>query len=148
MRSHGDFVQADIDASDIDTSSWDTAVGCTIESILRVRAIVDSLGDKDTSGDGLVGRVRVTELLVRAQAADALPKGVSHGGPGEKAIASSVTLQERLNQRVLDVRVAATGAIFQLLSGLNELAVEYCFSHDFKYAYSPLALQNRYARPV
>lgn len=151
MRSHGDFVQAYIDATQIKSSSWDTAVGCTRESILRVHAIVESLDVNDTSGESLVGRVRITDLLVLSHATDALPNCVSHGGPGENAITASLTLQERLNQRVLDVRVAATGAIFQLLSGLNELAVEYCFAHDFKYTCFPgpsnLATRNLFKTP-
>lgn len=133
MRSNGDFLRVDIDATKVLATTWEAAEGCTMESILRVRGVVHSLSDNNNADESLVGTVRAVELLVLSRAVDALPKTVSHGGPREKAATVSLTLQERLNNRVLDVRVAATGAIFQLLSGLNELSVEYCFAHDFKY---------------
>lgn len=133
MRSDGHFLQVTADASTVAAATWTAAQKCTVESILRVRGIVRSPSDDSSLHDSRVAVVEAVKVTVLSLADKDLPKAVSHGGPVEQEAAISLTLQERLNNRVLDVRVAATGAIFQLLSGLNELSIEYCFAHDFKY---------------
>lgn len=50
---------------------------------------------------------------------------------------SSLTLNERLNNRVLDVRVAATASIFKLMSGVFRLAAEYQANNDFHWISTP-----------
>lgn len=47
-----------------------------------------------------------------------------------------VSLNARLNNRVLDVRTAANEAIFQLQSGISNLFIDYMNKHNFKMIHS------------
>ncbi|CAN8095706.1 unnamed protein product [Discula destructiva] len=138
LRDEGLFLAITITKCDIGSGAfWEAAQTCTVESVLRIRGS-KICGDDD--GDSHVGNV--TRLVILALAVENLPKRVSHGGPGETETPTtcSLTLQERLDNRVLDVRVAATASIFKLLSGMIELSVEYCIMNGFQWTPTPVLI--------
>lgn len=81
-------------------------------------------------GSGLSYTIDVTNIVVIAQASPDLPP-VPIDGP------SPLWLEERLNNRILDVRKAANGAIFKLHSGMCQLIVEFLCSNGFHWIHTP-----------
>lgn len=51
-------------------------------------------------------------------------------------------MQERLNNRILDVRTAAKGAVFKLHAGMCELAVEFMSQRDFHWLHTPHLIET------
>lgn len=126
LRDQGHFLAAIL-------SSDRVPQNLTPESIVRVSGVlVESLDNLQSDTKTL----NVQELTVLAEAVPGLYGGVSHGGPGDEIETSTsldaLTLTERLNNRVLDVRVAATGAIFRLMSGMFELTTEFHIANGFQ----------------
>ncbi|KAG8158816.1 hypothetical protein KVR01_011259 [Diaporthe batatas] len=60
-------------------------------------------------------------------------------GPGERQedLTTGLVLAERLNNRILDVRVAANNAIFRLMSGVLELTDEFHIKNNFNWTPTP-----------
>jgi aspartyl-tRNA synthetase len=85
--------------------------------------------------------LRVNILVVLSTAKAHLPGHLNlHGAPGEAlpSIDSRANLiEERLDNRLLDGRVAATAAIFKIFSGVYELAVGFLAMHDFYHIPTP-----------
>lgn len=133
LRDQGHFLAAIVNSDRVPQN-------LTPESIVRVSGVlVESLAVPAGSIDdwqSATKKLKVHELIVLAQAATGLYKGVSHGGPSDendaKVSLDALTLTERLNNRVLDVRVAATGAIFKLMSGIFELTTEFHIANGFQ----------------
>lgn len=133
LRDQGHFVAAVVGLKQVGETMWKATRELTPETIVRVSGVLVLAEAPDVP---TTDTLRVHSLVVLAQAATGLHKGVSHGGPGdeqEKSLSvDALTLTERLNNRVLDVRVAATGAIFKLMSGIFELTVEHHIANGFQ----------------
>lgn len=131
LRDQDHFVTAIVELKQVGETTWKATQELTPETIVRVSGVLAEALDRPAADT-----LRVHSLVVLAQAATGLHKGVSHGAPGdvkEKSLSvDALTLTERLNNRVLDVRVAATGAIFKLMSGIFELTVEHHIANGFQ----------------
>jgi aspartyl/asparaginyl-tRNA synthetase len=136
LRRNGEFIDTLLEPNSTDAASFDAAQGLTIESLVRVSGSIlleDQLATETDASK--VATIRVSKLIVLSGAIAGIPKTTtSHGGPRDNSTLSEgrpAPIEERLNNRLLDSRVAANAAIFKLFSGVHELAVEYLSAHDF-----------------
>lgn len=136
----------------IGNSEWEHAQALTVQSLIRITGRIQppaANAEADGSGSLANGKgndgshpngyesspsapaysIRVTSLAVLAKAARELPS--LHGGE------LSGSLQERLDNRILDQRAAASGAMFKLHSGMSQLMVEFFTAHDFIWIQTP-----------
>ncbi|KAM3509007.1 hypothetical protein MY11210_006502 [Beauveria gryllotalpidicola] len=136
LRAQDKSLQAMISISVVVKEIWDLAQTLTAESIIRVTGSVSELVEDDGRGNDHTASaaIRVTDLDVIARAEPNLPVSSSHR---EKMLLPRADLEERLNNRILDVRYAASGAIFKLHSGMCQLVVEFLCSHDFHWIHTP-----------
>jgi len=144
LRVQETFLKAIVDAKAIGEIAWQKAQKLTPESIVRVAGHIHLLvGDKaQTNGDEVDANshqdaasvtafaVHVADLAIIAQASPNLPSF-------HRDELSALGLEERLNNRILDVRNAATGAIFKLHSGMCQLIVEFLCSNGFHWIHTP-----------
>ncbi|KAJ5655090.1 Aspartyl-tRNA synthetase [Penicillium lividum] len=139
LRDEGSFIIGLISPEIATTATIDLATRLTRESLLRVSGSVQfpAVGGDTQKHDLPV--VQIKQLTVLGEAVSNLPTSVvSHNAPGEEPSKADVLLlNERLNNRVLDVRVASTGAIIKLFSGVYELAVEHLTARGFIYITTP-----------
>ncbi|TWU71402.1 hypothetical protein ED733_002925 [Metarhizium rileyi] len=127
----GAFVQANVEAKTVTESAWAKAQKLTCESIVKIQGQVQPVRQDFGSRESKVcAMVNVTSLEVVAQASPNLPSFRS------KEL-SAIGLEERLENRILDVRHAASGAIFKLHSGMCQLMVEFLCSHGFHWVHTP-----------
>lgn len=139
LRDEGSFVAASVEEGVVDNSTLEMVQILTPESIVRVSG---NLVSAPTTF------IQVSKIVVLANSLADLPKGVvSHGAPGEEEAIENqlgaLVLHERLNNRVADVKVAATGAIFKLLSGIFQLAVEHQTTGGFHWVSTPGLINYR-----
>ena len=136
LRAQDMFLQAMISIDAVGKETWDLAQTLTTESIIRVTGCVSEQAEDDGRGNDHVDStaIRVLDLHVIALAAPNLPVS---SYPREKMLAPSADLEERLNNRILDVRHAASGAIFKLHSGMCQLVVEFLCSKNFHWIHTP-----------
>ncbi len=143
LRVQETFLRANVDAKVIGEVAWEKAQKLTPESIVRVAGHIHLLGEKaqanghkiHANGHGhavsdIANAVHVVDLAVIAQASPNLPSF-------HRDEISALELEERLNNRILDVRNAATGAIFKLHSGMCQLIVEFLCSNGFHWIHTP-----------
>ena len=143
LRVQETFLRANFDAKAIGEGAWEKAQKLTPESIVRVAGHIHLLVEKaQANGDGvhasghqdaasdIAYAVQVVDLAVIAQASPNLPSFY-------RDEMSALGLEERLNNRILDVRNAATGAIFKLHSGMCQLMVEFLCSNGFHWIHTP-----------
>ena len=143
LRVQETFLRANVDAKAIGEVAWEKIQQLTPESIVRVVGHIHLLGEKtQANGDKVCANghrdaasniayaVHVVDLAVIAQASPNLPSF-------HRDEMSALGLEERLNNRILDVRNAATGAIFKLLSGMCQLIVEFLCSNGFHWIHTP-----------
>jgi aspartyl/asparaginyl-tRNA synthetase len=143
LRDEGQFLVASVNQAQVNAGTFEVASTCTRESLLRVTGTLVAVPSYEyiSKDDCSEISVMVSEIVVVAKAIPDLTIVDLHG-PGHKnqdseQLLSTLTLNERLNNRVLDVRVAATASIFKLLSGVFELAVEHQISHGFHWISTP-----------
>ncbi|KAK7937657.1 aspartyl-tRNA synthetase [Apiospora aurea] len=156
MREEAWFVDVEIDAGKVSGSAWATAETCTAESILHVVGRVSEPAPTLAKLRGLPGdksllpRVQASGIEMLASAVDNLVTIPGHDvarwsqeqGATTTTTATltsfhSLSLHERLNNRILDVRVAATGAIFKLFSGMLGLASQHCLGRGMNWIQTP-----------
>lgn len=143
LRVQETFLKANVDVEAIGEEALEKAQMLTPESIIRVAGHVHLLDDNAVAnGDKVVTKghkdaasnigyvVHVVKLAVIAQAFPNLPSF-------HRDELSALGLEERLNNRILDVRNAATGAIFKLHSGMCQLMVEFLCSNGFHWIHTP-----------
>ena len=143
LRVQENNLIANIDANTIEKIAWEKAQKLTPESIIRIAGYIHQLCDQISTNEGKVGvnsyqngasdsayAIDVIDLAVVAQASPNLPSFHREQG-------GALELEERLNNRVLDVRNAATGAIFKLHSGMCQLIVEFLSSKGFHWIHTP-----------
>lgn len=151
LRVQETFLIANVESNSIGVAAWELARKLTPESIVRVAGRVHLLGDK-AEANGHKGTtsnnayaIQIADLAVIAQASPNLPSF-------HRDELSTLGLEERLNNRILDVRNAATGAIFKLHSGMCQLIVEFLCSNGFHWLHTPrlitatIAGDNEYFR--
>ncbi|TQV92501.1 hypothetical protein V2A60_007183 [Cordyceps javanica] len=137
IRTHKTVTLAFVNADAVSMQTWTTADALTAESLVRVAGYRKAhVGDKnhETSAP-----VHVSDLHVIAWASPDLPLSSSHG---ETLLTSSLGLEARLNNRILDVRHAASGAIFKLHSGMCQLIVEFLCSNNFHWIHTPRIISS------
>jgi aspartyl-tRNA synthetase len=123
--------------------------GINSESIIRVTGLVKEPKEPVTSTSISNFELHVQSIYLISEAVEKLPvqvKDCMRPPPiGEENHEESevdsqgipvVSLSTRLNNRVLDVRVAANQAIFQLQGGISNLFIEYMNQHDFRWIQS------------
>jgi aspartyl/asparaginyl-tRNA synthetase len=140
LRDNGGFVFGLVSPDIVGTATLDLATRLTRETLLRVSGQVrlsEIAGNDAKQYEGPT--VQVLELAILGEAVKDLPIGVvSHEAPGEgSAQIDAFMLNERLNNRVLDVRVASTGAVIKLFSSIYELAFEHLIARGFVYITTP-----------
>lgn len=122
----------------IDTVSaevWNSIEVLTTESFVRVTGYFPPIDDNGQNGDDVASeQLHVTDLAVIACASPVLS---SHSANKQQDYLSKSGLEARLNNRVLDVRRAASGAIFKLHSGMCQLIVEFLCSKKFHWIHTP-----------
>ena len=125
--------------------------GLNTESIVRVTGLIKQPKEPVTSTSISNSELHVEKVYMISEAAEVLPVQVKDcmrappvvdDGQEEKEgeVDSSglpvVSLNARLNNRILDVRTAANQAIFQLQSGVSNLFIEYMNKHNFRWIQS------------
>ncbi|KAH6987045.1 hypothetical protein EDB80DRAFT_756212 [Ilyonectria destructans] len=123
------------------SSTLEAAVNINRESLVRVYGsyVPDVKVRHSPNNINGLPLVRVWKLTtIGAAVKDLRHNAVCHGAPGEEPEQhDALLLNERLNNRVLDLRVASNGAIIKLFSGIYELTVEYLTGHGFDYITTP-----------
>ena len=140
MRDQNIFLRVHVDAESVHHTSVGVAQTCTLESILRVsRTLTLSNKHRLPEDNVIAGVVQASELVMISQVLDGLVTRPllntteAHEANGEDSGCSDVLkLNERLNNRVLDIRCTARGSIFKLMSGVWELGVEFCLANGFQ----------------
>ena len=125
--SDGHVLSAIFDREAVGISGWEDAQALTAQSLLRINGRVQPSAKPHSSPP--VYTVRVTKLVVLAKATRDLPS--FRGGE------LSESLRDRLDNRILDQRAAASGAMFKLLSGMSQLIVEFFTANDFFWLHTP-----------
>lgn len=142
LRRSGQFIQALVEPGSVDVVSLEMARHVTAESLVRVSGstIPESQCDDEESGSGVV-KLRVSKLVALSVANADLPESLSfHGAPDEESPpleSHAAFINQRLDNRLLDARVASTASIFKLFSGVHELAVEYLAARGFYHIPTP-----------
>ncbi|KAH9873310.1 hypothetical protein J1614_005708 [Plenodomus biglobosus] len=151
LRLHGRFIDALIDVSFTDSASVGKSRNIAPESLLRVLAWSTHYAGVKLNGtvteDRSTTTVRVHRFIVLSNAKEGIVRGVvSHGAPGEafEKVDLNAKLNDRLDNRILDVRVAATNAIFRLSSGVHELAVQYMSVTSFHFVPTPTLINYEF----
>lgn len=136
LRRNGSFSRATVTPGSVSTIIFETIRNLTVESLVRVtttKPIQQEVADESAA-------ISISSLEILSKATVKLPqKGIlPHGAPGDKSLQpSSVSIDDRLNNRLLDARVTSTAAIFKLFSGIHELAVQFLSQHDFYHVPTP-----------
>ncbi|WQF89324.1 Class II Aminoacyl-tRNA synthetase/Biotinyl protein ligase (BPL) and lipoyl protein ligase (LPL) [Colletotrichum destructivum] len=142
LRDGGLFAFGSIKLKDADDETAEAAHSLTAESLVRVSGPV--IAHQKTHGrDAITASVEINKLKIISAAKKGLAKGlVSHRAPGDgseqrESGLNGISLNDRLDNRVLDVRVASTASIFKIFSGVHELAVEYLSGRGFHWTPTP-----------
>ena len=144
LRLYGRFIDALVDSTFTDSASTKISKNLTPESMVRVLAW--STHNANTKANGSKSdcpsteTIRVHRFTIISNAKPGTVRGVvPHEAPGEpiEKVDLNATLNDRLDNRILDVRVAATNAIFRLNSGVHELAVQHMAAHSFHFVPTP-----------
>jgi aspartyl-tRNA synthetase len=134
LRVSRTFLTANIQATSVKSSEWKDAKEITRESIIRVTGrfeptkhdghYVDSQDDVLT----LSRELHVSGINIIALASPDILLPQQDRFP---------SLEEQLNNRIIDVRHAASGVIFKLHSGVCQLIVEFLCSSGFHWIHTP-----------
>ncbi|KAI1325944.1 aspartate-tRNA ligase [Xylariaceae sp. FL0255] len=124
LREQHNLINATIDSHIVGEQSLSEALKLTPETIVRVS------GQFRPTEDGKDTELAIDGYTVIGKAASDLPFKRHHEN-------SNLQLEERLNNRILDVRQAASGAIFKLHSGMCQMIVEFLFSNGFHWVHTP-----------
>lgn len=151
LRLHGQFIDALIDSAFTDSTSVEVLRKIAPESLLRVLAWsthnVDIEANDLESSNALTTTINIHKVAVLSNAKPGILRGVvPHGVLGEpcRKVDLNATLNDRLDNRLLDVRVAATNAIFRLSSGVHELAVRYMSASSFHFVPTPTLINYEF----
>jgi aspartyl-tRNA synthetase len=97
--------------------------------------VVTMKDQKDTVDSKITHALDVTDLTIIAQACSDLPSFHRN----------ELDLEQRLNNRILDLRRAGSGAILKLHSGVCQLIVEFLGSNGFHWIHAPRIISHTVA---
>jgi aspartyl/asparaginyl-tRNA synthetase len=149
LRRSGQFIQALLLPGSADVASVDTARLLTAESLVRISGsfVTGDQCDKDDIASE-VATFQVASLITLSTAKANLPGSLKlHGAPGEvlpPVESRAALMDERLDNRLLDGRVASTAAIFKIFSGVHELAVKFLVEREFCMMPTPALIGYRF----
>ncbi|KAL4812561.1 hypothetical protein BDW67DRAFT_188537 [Aspergillus spinulosporus] len=136
LRTNEGIVKANIEANSVGTTVWERVKGLTPESLIRItkyfspsaeaesqKAVVNGKSHNDTA----VPVINVTDLTIIAEASSDLH-------PFNR---NELDLGRRLDNRLLDLRNAGSGAVLKLHSGMCQLIVEFLGLNGFHWIHSP-----------
>jgi aspartyl/asparaginyl-tRNA synthetase len=142
LRHDGRFFNCLLAPGFTDSDSLLTALDVTAESLVRVSGEIVSENEPvkhESCSQPTIIRLKTLAVLSGAKA-DLTQTVASHDFPDTPVSPmepSAATLDERLDNRLLEARVAANTAIFKLFSGVHELAVGYLAAFNFHYVPTP-----------
>lgn len=136
LRIEDRMAHAILSMDTVSAEVWNSIEFLTAESFVRVTGCFPPpIDDNGQNGDNVASeQLHVTDLAVIACASPVL---LSHSANKQQDYLSKFGLEARLNNRVLDVRRAASGAIFKLHSGMCQLIVEFLCSREFHWIHTP-----------
>lgn len=120
VRLDGKYVKVIVVKTSVSPDSWNVVQTIGEESIVKICGTVVESSNSD------VTMVSATSIKV-----------VSLAAAETTRLMANAELEERLDNRILDVRRAASGAIFKLHSGMCQLIVEYLCSQGFHWIHTP-----------
>ncbi|KAJ6789158.1 hypothetical protein PWT90_06034 [Aphanocladium album] len=140
LRRNDEMLCARLEPSLTDVCNFDTAATLTTESLVRISGVV-TLPRKKSENSSLSRAltIQVSAILVLSAAVSGICETTmfvdSPSGSLEQP--KTLSIDERLDTRLLDTRIAANAAIFKLSSGVHELAVEYLAALEFYHVSTP-----------
>ncbi|KAF7589935.1 hypothetical protein BBP40_003515 [Aspergillus hancockii] len=134
LRTNEGVVKANIDAGSVGASVWEKLKGLTPESLVRITNLFSLCAEVDgKSHNGTASSViNVTDLTIIAEASSDLH-------PFNR---NELDLGQRLDNRLLDLRNAGSGAVLELHSGMCQLIVEFLGSNGFHWIHSPRIISH------
>lgn len=125
------------------------SAGINVESLVRLSGFTQKPAEPITSASISDLEIQVKSIYIISEAAEKLPvqvkdcmrpPPVGEDNQEENQVDSQglpvVSLNARLNNRVLDTRTAANSAIFEIQSAISNLFIEYMREHDFRWIHS------------
>lgn len=125
------------------------SAGINVESLVRLSGLVQKPAEPITSTSISDLEIQVKSIYIISEAAEKLPvqvkdcmrpPPVGEDNQEENEVDNQglpvVSLNARLNNRVLDARTAANSAIFEIQSGISNLFIEFMREHDFRWIHS------------
>ena len=125
------------------------SAGVNVESLVRLSGLTQKPAEPITSTSISDLEIQIKSLYIISEAAEKLPVQVKdcmrpppigEDNQEENQVDSQglpvVSLNARLNNRVLDTRTAANSAIFEIQSAISNLFIEYMREHDFRWIHS------------
>ncbi|PTB62253.1 class II aaRS and biotin synthetase [Trichoderma citrinoviride] len=140
LRKNGRFFRCKLKSADgADPAICATARRLTPESLVRISCGVIA---SDNASSETFTITQVSSLVILSEAKANLAGNVPklHGAPGEPLPPLGerlLLLDTRLDNRLLDARVAATASIFKIFSAVHNSAVKYLAGQDFHYIPTP-----------
>ncbi|KAI1455138.1 aspartate-tRNA ligase [Annulohypoxylon moriforme] len=134
MRDGDDLLTVYVNSKEVQKNSWETARTSTIESILRISGTLAPAGKHPEAEQAIRSSSNVLPNVVTASSLTMISLAVD--GLVNRSL-GQLKLNERLNNKVLDMRSAARGAVFGLMSGIWELSVEFCLSQGLMWLSTP-----------
>lgn len=139
LRRNGQFFKCQLKITDYaDPSVFATAQCLTPESLVRISC--GMIASDDASSETFT-ITQVSSLLILSEAKANIAGDLKlHGAPGETLPSlkeRNLSLDTRLDNRLLDARVAATASIFKIFSAVHNLAVKHLAGLDFHYLPTP-----------
>ncbi|KAH1818327.1 hypothetical protein KXW95_002766 [Aspergillus fumigatus] len=144
LRTNEGVIKANIDASSIGTSVWERLNGLCPESLVRITNYSSPSAEAEPKKSVVNGKshidkatpeINVTNLTIIAEACPDLPSFNRN----------ELDLARRLDNRLLDLRNAGSGAILKLHSGMCQLIVEFLGSNGFHWIHSPRIISHTVA---
>lgn len=125
------------------------SAGINVESLVRLSGLTQKPAEPISSTSISNLEIQVKSLYIISEAAEKLPvqvkdcmrpPPVGEDNQEDNEVDNQgvpvVSLNARLNNRVLDARTAANSAIFEIQSGISNLFIEYMREHDFRWIHS------------
>ncbi|KAF7166701.1 hypothetical protein CNMCM5623_000245 [Aspergillus felis] len=144
LRTNEGVVKANIDASSVCASVWEKLKGLTPESLVRITSYCSPSTEAESQKGVVNGKshndtaatvINVSDLTIIAEASSDLH-------PFNR---NELDLGRRLDNRLLDLRNAGSGAVLKLLSGMCQLIVEFLGSNGFHWIHSPRIISHTVA---
>ncbi|ETS76971.1 hypothetical protein PFICI_10845 [Pestalotiopsis fici W106-1] len=142
LRRHGRFIEAYLEPALEYRDSLHLAQRLTKESLVRAwGSLAIQNGDAENEVASRATRIKITKIRILSVAKEDLPDCASLHVASAKDLPP---IESRLNDRLLDGRVAATAAVFRLFSGVHEISVQYLAQHDFHHIPTPAFIGYRF----